>query len=130
MSSEDREHHTTKVIQSTGGCNPCFPSLTFPLFSNCQSGNSFYMQFFAVTALLTRDLFSCVDVRLNAKELLDHCIEQLLSTEHLQVQGLFVGFGSCHIPLFETLCFACPLRKEIQYHDLSANPYRKLVTVI
>ena len=88
------------------------------------------MQFFAVVALLRRDSFSCVDAGINGEELLDHFIEQLLSAEHRQVQGLFVGFGSYHIPLCETLCFACPLRKEVQPHDLSANPYKKLITVI
>lgn len=88
------------------------------------------MQFFPAATLLRRDLFSCVDAGINGKELLDHFIEQLLSTEHMQVRGLFVGFGSYRIPLRETTCFAFPLRKEVQHHDLSANPDKKLVAVI
>lgn len=86
--------------------------------------------FFAATALLRRDLISCVGAGINGKELLDHFIQQLLSAEHVQVQVLFVGFGSYCIPFCKTLCFACPLRKEVQCRDLSANPYKKLVAVI
>lgn len=88
------------------------------------------MQFFPVAALLGRGLFSCVDAGINQKELLDRFVEQLLSTEHMQIWGLFVGFGSYYIHLHETLCLACPLRTEVQRHDLSVNPYKKLVAVI
>lgn len=68
---------------------------------------------FAAAALLRRDLISCVDAGINGKELLDYFIEQLLSAEHTQVQVLFVGFGSYRVPFCKTLCFACPLKKEV-----------------
>lgn len=83
------------------------------------------MQFFPAVALLIRDLSSCVDASINNKRPSGPFHDQLLSTEHMQIWGLFVGFGSYCIPLCETLFFACPLRKEVQCRDLSANPYKK-----
>lgn len=66
------------------------------------------MQLFASAAVLGGDLFNSVDAGIMGKELLDHFIEQLLSTEHMPVKRWFVEFGSCCIPLCETICFACP----------------------
>lgn len=46
------------------------------------------MQLFAAAALLGRDLFNCVGAGITGEELLDHFIEQLLSTDHLVCNGL------------------------------------------
>lgn len=61
------------------------------------------MQLFAAAALLRRDLFNCVDAGIIGKELLYHFIEQLLSTETMQLKCWFVGFGLYHVSLCETL---------------------------
>lgn len=45
------------------------------------------MQLFAAAPLLGQDLFNYVDAAIIGEELLDHFIEQLLFTEHMQVKS-------------------------------------------